>query len=128
MEAFVDWQKCKRGGWCCLSELDLAHSHFDDMAGVYVIWYDDQNPVCLRVGQGFIRDCLVEELHDQDIQAHKQKQELFVTWAKVGPTFCGCVVKYMIEALKPALHCTCPDTEAIAVNLPWHEAKSLPWE
>jgi hypothetical protein len=130
MEAFVDWQKCRRGGWCFLSELDLAHNHFDDMAGVYVIWYQDENenPVCLKVGEGFIRDCLIEELYDQDLQAHRQKQELFVTWAKVGPPFCSCVVKYVIEALEPELRCTCPDAEAIEVNLPWQKATSLPWE
>jgi hypothetical protein len=128
MEAFVEWQKCERGGWCCLSELDLAHNHFDDMEGVYLIWYEDDNSVCLRVGQGFIRDCLVQELQDDDIQAHGQERELFVTWAKVGPTFRSGVVKCLAAALKPELECACPVAEAIEVNLPWQELASFPWE
>jgi hypothetical protein len=128
MEAYVQWEKCRTGGWCHLSELDLAHNHFDDMEGVYLIWYEAENPVCLRVGQGFIRDCLVQELYDQDIQAQRQRQELFVTWARVGPRFCDSVAKYIIEALEPKLECTCPDTKPIEVNLPWQDAMNFPWE
>lgn len=128
MEAYVQWEKCKKGDWCRLSELDLAHNHFDDMEGVYLIWYEVEKPVCLRVGQGFIRDCLIWELNDHDIQAQRKKQELFVTWARVGSTFRSPVARYIIEELEPVLECTCPDTGCIEVNLPWHDETSFPWE
>lgn len=128
VEAFVEWQKCRRGGWCCLSELDLAHSHFEDMSGVYVIWYEDESPLCLRVGRGFIRNCLIQELHDEDILVHRQKQELFVTWARVGSMFREGVTKYIGEALNQKLSSTVSNAEPIEVNFPWHGFTSFPWE
>jgi len=54
MNVFLEWDKCKTGTWCILSELDLDHEHFDDMEGVYAIWYGEESAVALRVGQGYI--------------------------------------------------------------------------
>ena len=57
MDAFVQWEKCRRGTWCNLSELDLDHQHFDEMEGVYVIWQGEENPVALswpRLNQGML--------------------------------------------------------------------------
>ena len=126
MKAFVQWEKCKRGDWCYLSELDLAHSRFDDMEGVYLIWYVAEKTVCLRIGQGFIRDCLIQELYDDEIFAQRQRRELFVTWAEVGSTIRSSVAKYIIEELDPELECTCPESKPIEVNLPWDDATKLP--
>ena len=127
MDAFIEWEKCKRGTWCTLSELDLDHEHFDDMEGVYVIWQGEDNPVALRVGQGYIKHCLAKERDNRDIWAAEQMDELFVTWAEVNPRFRDGVVRYISEALKPELENSSPDAPPIRVNLPWYEV-SFPWE
>ncbi len=128
MDAFVEWEKCKAGTWCILLQLDLEHKHFDEMEGVYVIWYGDPNPVALRVGYGYIRNCLANERNDKDALAYKQ-DEIYVTWGKVGRKFCGGIVRYIADVLKPKLESSSPDVEPIEVNIPspWYEER-FPWE
>ena len=86
MNVFLEWNKCKAGTWCTLSELDLDYEHFDDMEGVYVTWCGDPNPVALPVGYGYIRNCLANERNDKDVLAYK-KDEIYVTLRKDGPKF-----------------------------------------
>jgi len=127
IDAFIEWEKCKRGAWCILSELDLYHEHFNDIEGVYVIWQGEENPVALRAGQGLIRECLARERNDKDLLAYREQHELYVTWAEVNPRFCDGVLRYVSEALKPELENSYPDVSPIRVNLPWYEV-SFPWE
>jgi len=127
MDASIEWEKCKRGTWCTLSELDLHHEHFNDMEGVYVIWQGEENPVALRVGQGLIRECLARERNKRDLWAYREQHELYVTWAKVNPRFRDSVLRYVSEALKPELEYGYPNVPPIRVNLPWYEV-SFPWE
>ncbi len=128
MDAFVEWEKCKAGTWCILLQLDLEHKHFDEMEGVYVIWYGDPNPVALRVGHGYIRNCLANERNDKDVLVYQQ-DEIYVTWGKVGRKFCDGIVRYIVDVLKPKLESSSPDVEPIEVNIPspWYE-EEFPWE
>jgi hypothetical protein len=111
MNVFLEWNKCKAGTWCTLSELDLDHEHFDDMEGVYVIWYGEESPVALRVGYGYVRNCLANERNDKNV------------------LFCGGVVRYIADVLQPELESSSPDVEPIEVNIPspWYE-EEFPWE
>jgi CheY-like chemotaxis protein len=127
IDAFVQWEKCKRGTWCMLSELDLDHGHFKDMEGVYVIWQGEENPVALRVGQGSLRECLARERNDTALLAYREQHELYVTWAEVNPRFRDGVLRYVSEALKPELENSYPDVPPIRINLPWYDV-SFPWE
>jgi CheY-like chemotaxis protein len=127
IDAFVQWEKCKRGTWCILSELDLDHGHFNDIEGVYVIWQGEENPVALRADQGLIRECLAKERNDKDLLADREQHEIYVTWAAVNPRFRDGVVRYIKEALKLELENSYPDVPPIGVNLPWYEV-SFPWE
>ena len=128
MDAHVEWEKCKRGKWCNLSELDLDHEHFDDMEGVYVLWQGEENPVALRVGQGLIRECLAKEQNDKDVLVYLQN-EIYVTWAKVDRRFSGGIVRYIANILQPKLDSSSLDVVPIEVNIPspWYE-ESFPWE
>lgn len=128
MDAFVEWQKCRAGTWCVLLELDLEHEHFNDMEGVYVIWHGESNPIALRAGHGYIRNCLANERNDNLVLAY-QKNEIYVTWGKVGREFCSGVVRYIANVLQPELESSFPDVEPIEVNIPspWYE-ESCPWE
>jgi hypothetical protein len=129
MNVFLEWNKCKVGTWCTLSELDLDHEHFDDMEGVYVIWYGEESPVALRVGCGYVRNCLANERNDKEVWVYRQQHELYVTWGKVGPKFRDGVAKYVASALQPELESSSPDVEPIEVNIPspWYE-EEFPWE
>jgi len=128
MDAFIEWEKCTRGTWCNLSELDLDHEHFDDMEGVYVIWQGVDNPLALRVGQGLIRECLARERNDKEVLAYQQ-DAIYVTWGKVDRKFCGGIVRYIADILQPELESSSPDVEPLKVNIPspWYE-ESFPWE
>ena len=129
MSVFLEWNKCKAGTWCTLSELDLDHEHFDDMEGVYIIWYGEQNPVALRVGEGYIRDCLTKERNIKELFATRGQHELHVTWAKIGSEFCSGVARYIAEAVKPVLASDYPSVAPIEINLPapWYK-ENFPWE
>jgi CheY-like chemotaxis protein len=127
IDAFVQWEKCERGTWCILSELDLDHGHFNDIEGVYVIWQGEENPVALRADQGLIRECLAKERDDRDLLAGREQHEIYVTWAAVNPRFRDGVVRYIKEALKLELENSYLDVPPIGVNLPWYEV-SFPWE
>jgi len=127
IDAFVQWEKCKRGTWCILLELDLDHRHFSDMEGVYIIWQGEENPVALRIGQGLIRESLERERNDKELLACREQHELYVSWAQVNPRFRDGVVRYIAEALKPKLESAYPDVVPVGVNLPWYEL-SFPWD
>ena len=51
---YLIWGICENNIWCPLDSLNLNHSLFNDLAGVYIIWYWDNlgNPVTVKVGQG----------------------------------------------------------------------------
>jgi two-component system cell cycle response regulator len=128
IDAFIEWEKCKRGTWCNLSELDLDHEHFNDMEGVYVLWQGEENPVALRVGHGLIKECLAKEQNDEDLLAYLQNG-IYVTWAKVDRRFSGGIVRYIKDILQPELDSSPPDAEPIKINIPspWYEER-FPWE
>jgi hypothetical protein len=99
------------------------------MEGVYVIWYGEESPVALRVGCGYVRNCLANERNDKEVWVYRQQHELYVTWGKVGPKFRDGVAKYVASALQPELESSSPDVEPIEVNIPspWYE-EEFPWE
>ncbi|MHA1329889.1 MAG: hypothetical protein ACTSR2_02315 [Candidatus Hodarchaeales archaeon] len=116
----LTWNQCKGDVWCGLFGVDLAHSHFDEMEGVYIIWYwqNENVPVTVRVGQGVIRDRLAQHRNDPEILANKQ-YNLFVTWARVAQSQRDGVERYLGETLKPKVGSRLPDIPPIEVNLPW---------
>lgn len=114
----VNWNQCKGDKWCNLEAVNLAHSHFDGMVGVYVIWHGGTSPKTVRVGQGEIRDRL--ECHRTDAEIlHYEAQGLFVTWARVSTDSCDGVECFLGEELKPLVGDRFPDCPKIRVNLPW---------
>ncbi len=58
MTLTLTWNHCKGDVWCGPFGVNLTHSHFDGLEGVYIIWHGGQNPTTVRVGQGIIRDRL----------------------------------------------------------------------
>jgi hypothetical protein len=109
----IYWNKCDGGNWCSFENVDLDHSHFNGMEGVYIIWQGG-GPI-VRVGQGVIRDRIADHRNDKAINFYNN---LFVTWARVSTQNRDGVERYLAETLNPKVGFTFPDTSSIAVNLP----------
>ena len=75
------WCKCTLQSRCRLKIINLNNEHFDGLIGVYIIWHgnDTSNVVC--VGQGNIRNKLIEMQIDKKVQEYGP--DLYVTWAAV---------------------------------------------
>lgn len=118
MNAFVQWSQDQGGTWCTLSEVELEHTSFDGVEGVYIIWHRDQESLTLRVGQGPIRERLTQERKNGRLLAYGLSK-LAVTWAQVNPLHREAVVSYLSTTLKPKFGESYPGKEKIQVNLPW---------
>jgi len=113
------WNKCVSGIWCQLNNVNLAHDHFTDMEGVYIIWHGSDNPEnIIKVGQGNIAERLYSHRNDPEIQGYNYKT-LYVTWAKLMPIYHDGVEAYLGLVLKPLIAERFPSTDLIKVNLPW---------
>lgn len=110
----LSWQKCVGDKWGSFLNVDLAHIHFNNMEGVYVIWQGG-GPV-IRVGQGFVRDRLADHRTNQVITSHGN---LYVTWASVPTSYRDGVERYLANVLRPIVGSAFPNTEPIPVTLPW---------
>lgn len=113
----VNWEQCQGGVWCSLATLNLDHSHFNGLEGVYVIWRAiDRKAV--RVGQGIVADRLRAHRSDRSILAHDGGGSLLVTWARLSAAYRDGVERYLATALTPIVGSAFPDVLAIQVNLP----------
>ena len=114
----VNWNKCQGDVWCPLNTVNLEHSHFDNMWGVYIIWHAGPNAATVRVGKGFIKDMLREHRVDLHVQQYKDLT-LYVTWASVSAAQRDGVERYLAETLNPKVRTHFPNAPLIDVNLPW---------
>ena len=114
----LSWVKCQGEVWCMLGNVNLAHGHFDNMRGVYVIWHAGATPATVYVGSGFIRDRLTFHRTSPEVQAFSNLG-LYVTWASVPETSREGVESFLANALKPKVGQARTNTLPIDVNLPW---------
>jgi hypothetical protein len=112
------WLKCTGEQWCPLLNVNLDHSHFNELEGVYVIWHGQPNPAVVYVGQGNIRDRLTQHRQDTAILVYKN-QGLFVTWAKVDAAYRDGIERFLAESWKPKVGQNYPLVAPIPVNSPW---------
>ena len=63
---------------------DLDQPYFDDLVGLYAIYYETKNRYIqyVYIGQGNIRERLKAHRLDQSIQTIALQNELYITWAK----------------------------------------------
>jgi hypothetical protein len=114
----LSWIKCTGGGWCSLLSVNLNDAHFDNLAGVYIIWHGGQNPWTVRVGQGTIRERLSAHRQDRDVLGYRNLG-LNVTWASVSAPNRDGVERYLSEKLQPKVGDRFPEVLPVPVNLPW---------
>jgi len=118
MDLELDWRFCQGDQWCSFQNLDLDHSHFDNMEGVYIIWHQGgEKPRAVYVGQGNIRDRISDHRTENNITQYAP-HGLYVTWAEVHPGNHDGVERYLAEVLAPLEGTNWPDVIPISVNLP----------
>jgi hypothetical protein len=117
--ATTTWTKSTSGDWLPFETFNVGNvSTF----GVYVIWHGagyNIAPWTVRVGQGNVKDRILQHRADSAILAHRAKGGLWVTWAAVLPSDANGVERYLADQLRPLVGDRHPDVAPIAVNLPW---------
>ena len=114
----LNWTKCQGDVWCKLNFVNLEHSHFDGIEGVYIIWHGGKKPRVVYVGQGKIRDRIRAHRSDVEIQEFVS-QTLFVTWASVGRQQRNGVERYLADRWRPKVGSSHPDVLPIEVSSPF---------
>ncbi len=114
----LSWNKCQGDVWCNLLNVNLGHQHFNNMAGVYVIWHAGPKPTTVRIGNGIIRDRLGAHRQDAAVLRYKD-YGLLVTWASVPAPMREGVERFLSERLNPMVGERFPEAAPVEVNLPW---------
>lgn len=113
----LNWIKYDNGNWFSLLDLDLTHSHFQNMEGVYVIAHGGPNPRSVRVGQGIIKDRLAEHRENSEILQYRNLG-LYVSWAPVIVNLRDGVERFLGNQTAPLVGSRFPEVPPIQVNLP----------
>jgi hypothetical protein len=115
----VFWNKCLPDAWCPLATVNLEHSHFDSMDGVYIIWHGGNSPRTVYIGTGRIRDRLrAHRIEPGGVQTYSSLG-LFVTWAAVVSDRQAGVAHYLADQFAPLLPLQRPDVPPEEVNKPF---------
>jgi len=121
MPLVLEWIKCLGDRWCDFFDVRLDSRHFDELDGVYIVWYWQEKkylPTVVRVGQGNIRERLLQDRKRPSILALKD-YDLLVTWAAVGESQLDGIERYLGETLDPIIESHLPKAPPIRVILPW---------
>ena len=114
----LHWMKCQGDVWCKLNRVNLDHSHFDHMEGVYVIWHGGKVPKVVYVGQGNIRERLSHHRQNPEVQQYSNS-DLFVTWASVQTEDRDGVETNLAGKWTPLAGDVHPNVNPVEVNSPW---------
>ena len=114
------WVKCENNAWCSLRQVDLRHNYYDNLVGVYIIWYWDNlgNPITVKIGQGNIKNRITAHRRDPQIQAYAH-MNLLVTWTSIPSYLLDGVEAYLGKVLKPRVGSLFPNAKSIPVGLPF---------
>lgn len=115
----LNWIKCETNQWCNFFNLNLGHSHFDGLDGVYIIWHGAPNPAVVYVGQGNIRDRLTAHRNEPAIIAFGLNYALYVTWASVPVPSRNGVERFLADIWNPLVGDSHPQAIPIPVNQPF---------
>lgn len=112
----IIWCKCMLQSMCRLNLINLNSEYFDSLTGVYIIWNGNNISSTVSVGQGNLRDELVERKIDKKVLIYGP--DLFVTWAVVPEKSLEGVEAFLYNQLKPIVHNNITCKDLIHVNLP----------
>ena len=119
----LTWFRNNNNNFHQLSTVDLSHSHFSGLEGVYIIWYKPKLDIIqtVYVGKGEIRERLRSHQNDAQIRLYgpSSGNTLYVSWANVPSDLQDGIEKYLHEKLRPLLGQRSPDATPVPVNMPW---------
>jgi hypothetical protein len=101
---------------CRLKIINLNNEHFDGLIGVYIVWHGNDRSNVVSVGQGIIRDRLIEMQIDKKVQEYGP--DLFVTWAAIPRVSLEGVEAFLCSELNPLVHHNITCLDLITVNFP----------
>ncbi len=116
----VEWKKCTGKEWCELYRLNTSHDYFQELEGVFIIWYinDENDRSVLVIGSGNIASQVNTLKEDAAIRAF-ESHKVFVTWTIVPPKKSKGVTVFLHKKLQPMISNDPPKGFASKVNLPW---------
>ena len=114
----LKWIQCRSDVWCKLNSVNLNHDHFNNRHGVYIIWHGGSDPAVVYVGQGNIKDRIVQHRDNRQIQRYAHL-DLYVTWATVNTKYRDGVERYLADTWSPKVGEAHPTADPIEVNSPW---------
>ena len=101
-----------------LPTVPLSDQYFDDLAGIYIIYYlKDGYVYTVYVGQGIIKDRLSAHRNDNRIQAYSSNM-LYTAWASTSIRNWDGIEKHLHDRLQPIVRELSPNANAISTNLP----------
>ena len=119
----LDWEICDTDDWCPLYAVDLTNPYFDNLGGVYIIFYlgsGKRKGKVVRVGQGVIMDRIAAHREEWQIKAHRQR-DLLITWAPVPYLQRDGVERYLASKWHPLVDARVPNVTSILVNSAFEE-------
>ena len=109
---------------------ELDDEHFNNIKGIYIIWYSLPSPVTIYVGQGQIKNRIKAHRADPDIQKYAANHNLFISWAEVTcKDLRNEIEGFLAGFLKPLVGYRHPNGYLQAVNLPenFPDPSNSPW-
>ncbi|MDE0012712.1 MAG: hypothetical protein OXU36_16305 [Candidatus Poribacteria bacterium] len=115
----LNWiDRDSNGNLYSLSTVPLADQYFDNLAGIYIIYYlKDGFVYTVYVGQGVIKDRLYAHRNDDRIQAYNS-HALYTAWANTSVQNWDGIEKHLHDRLHPLVGVLSPNALPISTNLP----------
>ncbi len=116
----VEWKKCTGKEWCELYRLNTSHDYFQELEGVFIIWYinDEEERNVLIVGKGNIATQLNDLKDDAAVRAF-ESHKVFVTWAIIPTKKIKGITVFLQKKLQPMINDDSSKGFAAKINLPW---------
>lgn len=99
-----NWERNKKGKFYRLSHLDTAAAGLQGYGGVFVIWHSGVKPQWVYVGASDnLARAIDAAAEDDDIMSYEVNGGLFVTWSPILKLRQNGVLRFLAEAMKPAV-------------------------
>ncbi len=121
MSLTLEWMIGADDNWCLFEKVDPDDPCFDNLHGVYIVWYGPSEKGEGRVvcaGHGLIRNKIKAHRDDPILSRYSCRQP-FLTWAEVDQQHRESVAAYLNAHLNPLHGSFHGHAVQTLVNLPW---------
>ncbi len=99
-----EWARNKRGKFHRLAHLDTVAEGLNGFSGVYVIWHSGVKPAWVYIGASDnLANAIDDAAENDDIFSYEVNGGLYVTWSPILKERQGGVLKYLADAMRPAV-------------------------